>query len=116
MNPASQRKTWWMTELLIALLIVSGIGTLYAQDPSDLPKGPGPQLATPPTGARLTPTPFEPPEHVFNRLDANRTGYLTREQLGTLERFPFDQADLDRDGRLSPAEFSRAWGAWTTNR
>jgi hypothetical protein len=106
----------WVPDILIALLMLAGVGTLYAQDPSDLPRGPGLQLATPPTGAALTPTPFEPPEHVFNRLDTARTGFVTKEQLGSLERFPFDEADLDHDGRLSVGEFARVWGVYNSKK
>ena len=103
--------------LLFAVLTTIGAGTLYGQtSPSDNPKGPGPQPALPPTGAALTPTPFEPAEHVFNRLDTNRTGFLTRDQVGVLERFPFDEADINGDSRLSIAEFAKAWGAYNSKK
>jgi hypothetical protein len=102
----------WLPDILIALMMLAGVGTLYAQNPSDVPRGPGPQLSAPPTGGALTPTPFEPAEHVFNRLDTQRTGFLTRDQVALLERFPFEAADLDHDGRLNIAEFSKVWGAY----
>ena len=106
----------WLPDILIGLLMLAGVGTLYAQDPSDTPKGPGLQRAAPPTGAAMTPTPFEPPEHVFSRLDTARTGFVTKEQVAMLERFPFDEADIDHDGRLSVAEFSRVWGGYNSRK
>ena len=106
----------WLPDIVIALLMLAGVGSLYAQDPSDMPKGPGLQKSLPPTGANLTPTPFEPAEHVFSRLDTARTGFVTREQVVTLERFPFDEADLNRDGRLSIAEFGRVWGVYNNQK
>ena len=106
----------WLPDIIIVVLMLAGVGTLYAQDPSDLPKGPGLQRALPPTGAALTPTPFEPAEHVFNRLDTARTGFVTKEQVATLERFPFDEADLNHDGRLSIAEFGRVWGVYNSQK
>ena len=98
--------------LLLALVIACGAAPLCAQttNPSDNPRGP--QRASPPTGAALTPSPFEPAEHAFSRLDATRRGILTREQLAALERFPFDEADLDGDGRLNAGEFANAWGRY----
>jgi hypothetical protein len=90
--------------------------TLAADNPSDEPVTPGLPPALPATGAALTPTPFEPAQHVFGRLDTGRTGYLTREQVATLERFPFDAADTNHDGRLSSDEFARAWGLYNRQR
>jgi hypothetical protein len=104
--------------LLLALAVACGTAPLAAQttNPSDNPRPPGLQLASPPTGAALTPSPFEPAEHAFSRLDAMRRGFLTREQLGTLERFPFDEADLDGDGRLNAGEFANAWSRYNSRK
>ena len=41
---------------------------------------------------------------------------LTRDQLGLLERFPFDEADINADGRLSIAEFAKVWGAYNSKK
>jgi hypothetical protein len=85
-------------------------------DPSDNPRGPGMQPALPPTGLALTPTQFEPPEQAFARLDTGRRGYLTRDQLAPLERFPFDAADTNGDGMLSGAEFARVWSQYNSKK
>ena len=104
--------------LLLALSLVCGAPLCAAQttNPSDNPRPPGLPLASPPTGAALTPSPFEPAEHAFARLDTTRRGFLTREQLATLERFPFDEADLDGDGRLNAGEFANAWGRYLSRK
>ena len=89
------------------------IGAASAADnPSDEPVVQGMQPATPATGAALTPSPFEPAANVFLRLDTGHTGFLTREQVAPLERFPFDAADTNHDGRLSTEEFAKAWGLY----
>jgi hypothetical protein len=117
MSNSSSRQRKPVLALLSAALSIVGTDTLHAQtSPSDNPKGPGLQPSLPPTGGGLTPTPFEPAEHVFNRFDTNRTGFLTRDQLGLLERFPFDEADINADGRLSIAEFAKVWGAYNSKK
>jgi Ca2+-binding EF-hand superfamily protein len=46
---------------------------------------------------------------VFAALDANRDGYVSRREAARHAGVAraFDTADQDRDGRLSPLEFSR---------
>ena len=46
---------------------------------------------------------------VFASLDANRDGYVSRREAARHAGVArgFDTADADRDGRLSPLEFSR---------
>ena len=104
--------------LLLALCIAGGAASVSAQttNPSDNPRPPGMPLASPPTGAALSPTPFEPADHAFTRLDTTRRGFLTRDQLGALERFPFDEADIDGDGRLNAGEFANAWGRYMSRK
>lgn len=104
--------------ILLAFAVACCAAPLGAQtaNPSDNPRPPGPQLASPPTGAALTPSPFEPAEHAFSRLDVTRRGFLTRDQLATLERFPFDEADVDGDGRLNAGEFANAWGRYLSRK
>ena len=50
------------------------------------------------------------PSAWFRKLDRNHDGYLDRRELAGMQRYlaVFDQADEDRDGRLSPDEFVRA--------
>jgi len=113
-NPAQHSR---VAALAFALLAGGSIDVLRAADnPSDEPVNPGLPIAAPATGAALTPTPFEPAEHVFERLDTGRTGFLTREQVAPLERFPFDAADTNHDGRLSRDEFSKVWGLYNKAR
>jgi hyperosmotically inducible protein len=46
----------------------------------------------------------------FSRLDANRDGYLSREETQQLRGFDqaFSEADDNRDGKLDAAEFTKA--------
>ena len=46
----------------------------------------------------------------FRKLDKNHDGYLDRKELAGMRRHlaVFDQADENKDGRLSPEEFVKA--------
>jgi hyperosmotically inducible protein len=75
-------KTIW-----IATVMLAGAGAAYAAD-----------------GGR---TPVSPE---FARLDANRDGFLTRDETHSLADFdqPFREADDNRDGKLDGDEFTKA--------
>lgn len=46
----------------------------------------------------------------FSMLDRSQLGYVTRADTDRLSGFMgFDNADTNRDGQLSPAEFATAW-------
>jgi hyperosmotically inducible protein len=52
----------------------------------------------------------EPADPRFNKLDADRDGYLSREEAGKVRGFDkaFSEADDNRDGKLDAAEFVKA--------
>lgn len=54
----------------------------------------------------------------FGKLDANRRGYVTREDTTQLNGFDnaFQQADANKDGRLSQDEFNRAWNLYSNQK
>lgn len=62
----------------------------------------------------ITPSRAELPVSAFAKLDAQRRGYLTRQDVASLDGFDgaFHAADRDGDGRLDAAEFERAWAIY----
>jgi hyperosmotically inducible periplasmic protein len=50
------------------------------------------------------------PSDKFRGLDRNGDGYLSKEEVGQIPGYEraFDEADDDRDGRLSPDEFVKS--------
>lgn len=44
-------------------------------------------------------------KRLFSRLDKNGDGAITRDEAP--ERLPFDQADLDKDGKITPEEYAQ---------
>ena len=51
----------------------------------------------------------------YGKLNRSNASYLTWDDVRQLEGFEtaFQQADQNRDGRLSPAEFNSAWSMYT---
>ena len=104
--------------VVVALGAIGTSSNAVAQDgPSVKPDSrTGPVPAIPPTGGGLSPTPFDSAETLFNRFDAGRTGYLTKDQVQTLDGFSFEAADLNHDGRLTADEFNRAWSDYQSKK
>ncbi|HSV16917.1 MAG TPA: hypothetical protein VLR71_00805 [Casimicrobiaceae bacterium] len=63
------------------------------------------------------PSKSETAMEAYGKLNRNNAGYLTWEDVRHLNGFEtaFQQADQNRDGRLSPAEFNSAWSMYTGN-
>ena len=49
----------------------------------------------------------------FQKLDAAKAGYVTKEQAAKLNGFDFTQADKNKDGKLDRDEFNAAWGVYS---
>ena len=49
----------------------------------------------------------------FQKLDAAKAGYVTKEQAAKLSGFDFTQADKNKDGKLDRDEFNAAWGVYS---
>ena len=45
----------------------------------------------------------------YQALDSTHRGYLSRSDVQGLQGFSFDEADANKDGRLSEEEFAKAW-------
>jgi hyperosmotically inducible protein len=71
--------------------------------------------SNPPVAADSLTPPAAPLEEAtfgptFHKLDTDRDGFLSRDETGKLINFTtaFNDADGNRDGRLSPSEFAKA--------
>ena len=73
-------------------------------------------VAAPATGGPLTPSKLESADTVFNRFDTGRKGYLTKDQVQSLDGYPFDAADTNHDGRLTAEEFNRGWDQYSAKK
>jgi hypothetical protein len=49
----------------------------------------------------------------FQKLDATKVGYMTKEQATKLNGFDFTRADKNNDGKLDRDEFNAAWGVYS---
>ncbi len=67
-------------------------------------------------GSAITPNRSELPDSAFRKLDATNRGYVTPEETHGLSGFDFQKYDANHDGRLSEAEFQRAWAGYSGNR
>jgi hypothetical protein len=63
----------------------------------------------------IIPSKAELPDAAFKKLDAEAKGYVSKEDVSELNGFEqaFQQADVNKDGKLSPAEFDKAWAYYT---
>jgi hypothetical protein len=77
-----------------------------------------PQYAAPAAPAHgPIPSKSETAMEAYGKLNRGNAGYLTWNDVRHLDGFEtaFQQADQNRDGRLSPAEFNSAWAMYTGN-
>jgi hypothetical protein len=63
----------------------------------------------------IIPSKAELPDAAFKKLDAGGKGYVSKEDVRELSGFDksFELADANKDGKLSPAEFRKAWANYT---
>ena len=73
-------------------------------------------IAAPATGGPLTPSRLESADTVFNRFDTGRRGYLTKDQVQSLDGFPFAAADANHDGKLTAEEFNSGWDQFSARK
>lgn len=105
--------------LALALCAIAGVAAAQStpQNPMTSPSATTPPATTapaattpPPTGSStLMPARTEPADSAFRTLDSAKRGYLQKSDVAGLDGISFDQADINKDGRLSPEEFARAW-------
>ena len=107
--------------LALALCALAGAAVAQSQTPSPMtppsansPTTTAPAATTPPpTGAPMmkAPSRSEPADSAYRSLDAANRGYLQKGDVQGLSGFSFDDADTNKDGRLSKEEFSKAWAS-----
>ncbi|TAG01417.1 MAG: EF-hand domain-containing protein [Betaproteobacteria bacterium] len=87
---------------LLAALLGLGAGSAYAQKSEPMP------AAQPPATQSTAPTPGTSTETLFRRIDSDADGAISKAEL---EKFDpeaakqFDKYDIDKDGKLTMAEF-----------
>jgi hypothetical protein len=64
-----------------------------------------------PSAAQNVPARTEPADAAFRTLDANNRGYLAKSDVAAISGFSFEQADTNKDGKLTKDEFAKAWSA-----
>jgi hypothetical protein len=70
--------------------------------------------ANPPSQvSSMAPSKSDTADSAFQKLDAAKAGYVTKEQAAKLNGFDFTQADKNKDGKLDRDEFNAAWGAYS---
>jgi hypothetical protein len=69
-----------------------------------------PLTSAQPITAMRTPARSDDAQTAFRALDPTNRGFVTRADTDKISGFlGFDNADADRDGRLTPEEFQNAW-------
>lgn len=108
---------------MLAIALCALVGTAAAQSTTaPSPMAPGAHSPTttapatttaPPTGASTMrmPSRTEPADSAYRSLDTANRGYLSKSDVHGLAGFSFDDADANKDGKLSKEEFARAWGS-----
>ena len=114
---------WKLASYVPAMILGAGIGTATAADYSAPAPKPAAQDAgktmTPATGARMAaPSKAETADAAFKKLDATAKGYVTKDDAKSLSGFDkaFQDNDANHDGRLTSAEFAKAWQEFTGNK
>lgn len=114
-----------------AVLLAGALGlatTGFAQGTQtekDKPQQPAAQQPAPmaqqpaTTGEKpVIPSKSETADSAFKKLDAGAKGHVAKNDTDRLSGFEvaFEQADTNKDGRLTQAEFARAWTVYTGNK
>ena len=99
----------------LVVAVAAFAATAFAQSPSTppatsgSPSSPMTQPAAPSAAARM-PSPTDSPDAAWRTLDSGNRGYLQQSDVQGLG-ISFEQADTNKDGRLSKEEFAKAWSA-----
>ena len=74
-----------------------------------------PEAAAAEPGKAVAPNRQETAESAFKKLDATGKGYLTLDDVAVLPGFDkaFQAADVSKSGKLTLADFKKAWSAYT---
>jgi len=107
-----------------AVVIGAGMGFAGAAGAADYATPPANQAAQPgktmaPADAKMAaPSKSETADAAFKKLDASGKGYVSMDDAKALSGFDksFQANDADHDGKLTLAEFKKAWQDYTGNK
>jgi len=130
MNPLSRTAS----SLLVALLAAAGLtvagaalaaGNGYggtttqpAQSTSETSKMAPSKMAPAAETRAAAPSKAESPDMAFKKLDMGGKGYITKDETNALSGFDkaFQDNDANHDGKLTQAEFGKAWAEYSGNK
>ena len=90
-------------------LAVTGLAVAQSQPTSPAQTGSNP----PSPMSTMAPSKSDTADSAFQKLDAAKAGYVTKEQAAKINGFDFTQADKNKDGKLDRDEFNAAWSAYS---
>lgn len=117
------RKLLWPTLVLLVAPALSAAASEALAQGAGAPTGPpvvSPDSPTaPPEIVKpVLPSEFDEPDKVFKRIDADKRGYVTLDETKDLIGFKdaFQAVDSNGSGKLTPAQFRKAWAIYKTKK
>ena len=124
MNPLSRNPS----ALLVALLAGAGLtvahpacaagNTSSATTTQQAQSSEANKMAPAGEGKAAAPSKAESPDMAFKKLDMGGKGYVTKDDARSMSGFDkaFQDNDANHDGKLTQAEFKKAWSEYTGNK
>jgi EF hand domain-containing protein len=102
------------SEPVLAVLLLSGVIGLCGAVAAAGDAGEATIPAAVESSRPVPPNKAELADSAFKKLDAGGKGYVTLDDVKDLPNFDkaFEVADANHDGKLTPAEFKKAWAIY----